>query len=346
MKPKLLLMLIALLFTCPIFGQTNPTKRVAILETVDKEGKISYGIKLMIRSQLSAAITNTPGYEAYDRVDISSIMAEHNFQRTGLVSDSDIKRLGEMTGAEFVLIVEVAQIDNTHLFISSKLIEIETLRIEQTANIQTANTNEQLETSCHELARKLLNIKINSRGKVEVEIMLENARYVGEYSNGIPNGKGTAYFKNGDIYKGDWINGKREGQGKLTYANGDVYEGGFINDVKNGAGIFVYSDGTKKVGRWHNDTFQDDDYYTVYFPQGSHTTYHELKGSRRKVASFDESGRLVSSCTFNNGHLEKGVTYFFHSNGKISIVNDFKNGKLITSTFYDEKGHKISTEEY
>lgn len=49
-------------------------QKVAILEPVDKEGNISYGIKLMLRSNLSKAVANTPGYEVYDRSDIDAVM--------------------------------------------------------------------------------------------------------------------------------------------------------------------------------------------------------------------------------------------------------------------------------
>lgn len=87
------LLLLAFLFVIlpvlPLRGQE--VKKIAILETVDREDAVSYGIKLMVRSSLSYAITNTPGYEGYDRVDLASIVGEHDFQRTGMVSDSQIK---------------------------------------------------------------------------------------------------------------------------------------------------------------------------------------------------------------------------------------------------------------
>ncbi|MBO4232360.1 MAG: hypothetical protein J5862_03875, partial [Bacteroidales bacterium] len=89
----------------------NDVKKVAILETVDKEDKIDYGIELMLRAALSSAITNTQGFEGYDRVDIQQITSEQNFQRTGMVSDADIKQIGNMTGAKYVLVSEVAQLD-------------------------------------------------------------------------------------------------------------------------------------------------------------------------------------------------------------------------------------------
>lgn len=138
MKAKLFLMLIALTFICPMYGQSGSTKRVAILETVDKENVIPYGVKLMVRSKLAYAITNTPGYEGYDRVDIASIMNEQEFQRTGLVSDAQIKKLGEMTGADYILVAEVAKLDNSHIIIVSKILNVETARLEKTSNIQTA----------------------------------------------------------------------------------------------------------------------------------------------------------------------------------------------------------------
>lgn len=97
------------------FAQEEPTKKVAILETVDREGHISYGIRLMLRSSLSYAITNTPGYEGYDRVDLESIVGEQSFQRTGMVSDEQIKKLGEMTGASYILVAEAAKVDATHI---------------------------------------------------------------------------------------------------------------------------------------------------------------------------------------------------------------------------------------
>ena len=95
MKLRTIFLLLALAVATTAFAQQN--KRIAILETVDKEESVPYGVKLLVRSKLSDIITSTPGYEAYDRVDIASIMSEHDFQKTGLVNDLDLKKLGEMT---------------------------------------------------------------------------------------------------------------------------------------------------------------------------------------------------------------------------------------------------------
>lgn len=132
-------------------------KRVAILETVDKEGKITYANKLILRSNLSKAITNTPGYEAYDRTDIDAIMGEQDFQRTGMVSNDQIKRLGEMTGANYILVAEAVVIDASNMFITAKLLDVETAQTILTDNIMMATSPKAIQDGCVTLANKLFN---------------------------------------------------------------------------------------------------------------------------------------------------------------------------------------------
>ena len=123
MKKLLILLLSA--FSLTIFAQT-PVKKVAILETVDKMGNVPYGVLLQVRSSLTYAISSNAGYEGYDRVDMAAITGEQNFQRTGMVSDEQIKRLGEMTGAAYVLIAEAALYDDQNIIIAAKILDVET----------------------------------------------------------------------------------------------------------------------------------------------------------------------------------------------------------------------------
>lgn len=151
------LLLLAFLFVIlpvlPLRGQE--VKKIAILETVDREDAVSYGIKLMVRSSLSYAITNTPGYEGYDRVDLASIVGEHDFQRTGMVSDSQIKQLGVMTGASYILVAETAMIDASNIFITAKILNVETAKLERTASAQSGIKANEIDAKCKELAASL-----------------------------------------------------------------------------------------------------------------------------------------------------------------------------------------------
>ena len=145
------------------FAMAQNTKKVAILETVDKEGNVPYGIRLQLRSNLTYVISSTAGYEGYDRVDMSSIMGEHNFQRTGMVSDAQIKKLGEMTGATSILVAEAAIYDQTHIIITAKILNVETASVENSAPPQIAGTDpEAMQNACTQLAAKLLGSSSNS----------------------------------------------------------------------------------------------------------------------------------------------------------------------------------------
>ncbi len=159
MKIRIILTFVLFVIT-PTFGHNNTIKKVAILETVDKEGKIPYGIKLMIRSNLANAVTATKGYEGYDRVDIASIMSEQEFQRTGMVSDANIKKLGEMTGADYVLVAEAAMIDSNIIFLAAKIIDVETARMEKTAVNQTNINPQDMQNACESLAKNLFGLGI------------------------------------------------------------------------------------------------------------------------------------------------------------------------------------------
>ena len=153
MKTKFILFLF-LLFSAGMYAQE--VKRVAILETVDKENKVSYANKLILRASLSKAITQTEGYEAYDRTDVDAIMSEQDFQRTGMVSNDQIKRLGEMTGANYILVAEAAQLDDKKtMFITAKLLDVETARTIMTDYVMMGTTADAIQEGCTVLSEKL-----------------------------------------------------------------------------------------------------------------------------------------------------------------------------------------------
>lgn len=184
---KVILILLAIVGFIPIWGQNNSPKRVAILEIVDKDGKMSYGAKLMIRSNLAEAITATPGYEGYDRVDISSIMSEQSFQRTGLVSDAEIKRLGEMTGAQSILLTEVVKLDEHNLYIAAKILNVESARIENAMNVQTTIDVKDIQQMSKVMAKELLKEKKAAayEGVFRKVAILEIVDRANEINNGV-----------------------------------------------------------------------------------------------------------------------------------------------------------------
>lgn len=336
MKTKVVIALIVLLLASATYAQANPTKRVAILETVDKESQVPYGVKLMVRSKLCEFITATPGYEGFDRVDVGSILNEHEFQRSGLVSEKDIKRLGEMTGADYVLVAEAAYLNNSYVFLSAKILNVETAKVEQTANVQSPTTVEGLEQNCKNLAGKLLNVNAET-GASRGELILSDGKYIGEHKNGKPHGRGIIYFSSEDkrkSYDGDWINGIREGSGTMVWRNGGKYVGKWKSGVRNGYGTHYYANGEIYEGNWLADKQHGKGKITFAYNDSANRKYYDGEW----VSNIRQG---IGTMMWNDGEWYKGGwrNGKMHGNGELH----FSNGNKFVGIYNDNKRHGEGT---
>ena len=168
MKRLMLLLGVFLMGAPVLWAQSEtPAKKVAILEVVDRDNAINYGVKLLLRTTLAKAITQTQGYEGYDRVDMGAIQGEQDFQRTGMVSDEQIKRLGEMTGAAYVLVAEAAKIDATNMIVTAKILDVETAKLERTDYEQMGMSAKEMAEGCRTMAGRLFSSPAGDKVKVE-----------------------------------------------------------------------------------------------------------------------------------------------------------------------------------
>lgn len=83
-------------------------------------------------------------------------------------------------------------------------------------------------------------------------------KYIGEFKNSIPHGRGVYYNKDGSMYRGPFVNGRRQGYGTFTWPNGDKYIGEYRNNMRHGEGIYTFSDGTQQKGIWRDGTFVEE----------------------------------------------------------------------------------------
>ena len=160
MKLKRFSTALTLLLMCCFVSLAQDIKKIAILETVSLDPDIKNGVKLLVQSRMATAITELGGYEAYNRVDMSQIMEEHEFQRSGYVNDEQIKRIGEMHGVDYILITKVAYVDDENILIISQIIDIETAKVVGNADAQTSPNGDDLSIVCQEIAKRLLNIEL------------------------------------------------------------------------------------------------------------------------------------------------------------------------------------------
>ncbi len=154
---KRLLILAALLAVSVVVSAQDKVKKVAVLKVVDEYDAVSPGIKLNLRQTLTVAINDMEGYEAYTRVNTSAIRDEHAFERSGYVSDDEIKELGRMNSVDYVLVAEVAPYSDGYVTLTASIYNVVTGRIFKASEGKITSTDPtKMPQSAREVAHTLL----------------------------------------------------------------------------------------------------------------------------------------------------------------------------------------------
>ena len=155
---------------------------------------------------------------------------------------------------------------------------------------------------------KQLNDLITTQFKTKGKKKYKDGEYVGEFQNGLRDGKGTFYYyENNEYerkkYEGDWKNDKIEGKGKMIWKAGSIYEGEWSNNLKEGKGIQIWPNGQKYEGNFKNSKFE-----------GKGVLYYE--NGDRYEGDFKNDNR--------------------HGSGIMYYIRDGKKGKSMGDFFDDE----------
>ena len=156
--------------------------------------------------------------------------------------------------------VIISQLKNIITIISNNQLKLDKLINDMMIKINNINYN----------IKQLINSNSNSTYGTKIydkqrEDFL-NGKYVGEFKNGLRDGKGVFYRNDGGRYEGEYKNDVKNGKGITYYSNGGRYEGDYKNDVKDGKGIFYFADGARYEGDWKNDYM--DGKGIVYYTNG------------------------------------------------------------------------------
>ena len=116
-------------------------KKVAIF---DPAGSVNSAIKEIIREEMSSIIVNTGGYTVLERQLIDRVLEENRFQSGGLVDDSQVSEMGKRMGANFVFVSSITELGNANYYISCKMIDVQTARIERQKTVQSSRSETEL----------------------------------------------------------------------------------------------------------------------------------------------------------------------------------------------------------
>ena len=150
------------------------------------------------------------------------------------------------------------------------------------------------------------------------------AVYKGEWSYGLPHGRGEYLDTFGNRYAGDFKLGFFWGQGNFyskTY--GYSYSGSYAMSSKHGEGRIQYNDDTKYQGYWVQDNMHGGGVYSI----GNRYTYRgEIVQNKLTGQGIVETPDGTISGIFKDGKPNGMCTQTSKDNIQ-SITGPFKNGK-------------------
>jgi hypothetical protein len=110
--------------------------------------------KTLLREKISGVITSSNKYLAVERSLIAKVMEESKFQSQGLVDENQLTELGRKAGADLVCLVTGVRLGGDY-YLSIKLVNLATARIEQQRTGQTPDYGNNVETLVQQLATEI-----------------------------------------------------------------------------------------------------------------------------------------------------------------------------------------------
>lgn len=140
-------------------------KKVAVMETKVSSGVTAFQSNV-VRGAMESAVSNAKGFEGYDRGAFDMIMKEQEFQRSGAVDDSQIKKLGQMTGVQYILVTEASAQDG-YFYIIAKLLDVETGKYGQAYDALCGASTPDIKAACADIGKSLFIIKKSSKSSAD-----------------------------------------------------------------------------------------------------------------------------------------------------------------------------------
>ena len=265
-KHLLLLLISILLFSSPLFGQSERPETIII--PVSSLGDVSEVRKQILQNTLTDELKKhfrIVPQEKYEQV-LEQVFEELEYEECSV--DTCIMRVQEMLQVENVFNLQVLGEDkDTQLNLTWRTLDEKKNETDVCLGCGTFQLNEKVRG----LVEKLVGVKNVEVVQKKPIIVVEkkekgvlygrlynkkllwkksgdekkDGKYVGEIENRKPNGQGTLTWFNGDKYVGEFMDGKKNGQGTYTFYYGRKYVGEFM-DGKRWKGTMYSKDGKIK----------------------------------------------------------------------------------------------------
>lgn len=148
------------IFFCLLAVMASAEVKMALLQPRVAEGSDAcLPIELnMVRGELRKAFGWQSDFQVLTRTDVDQMLKELGFQKSGMVNDTQRKKVGEMTGAQYICVSTITKY-KTQLYIESYLVDVETGQMTnpatQFASVQNYDYST-LQEPCNKLAKEML----------------------------------------------------------------------------------------------------------------------------------------------------------------------------------------------
>jgi|GEM_PF-1376222 len=129
--------------TVPATRSPDPAaqgKQTIAVYMAGEEPRDARGVHNILGGELARSISGSDRYTAVDRTDaiLRQLAREHTFQRSGAVSDDQIKSLGQQLGVQYLCIAGISPAGRQSYYLDVRLVDVVTAEIIRTV---TANSS-------------------------------------------------------------------------------------------------------------------------------------------------------------------------------------------------------------
>ena len=163
----------------------------------------------------------------------------------------------------------------------------------------------------------------NNSGKLEFTLKEIPYIYVGEFSNGVKEGKGNLFSKDNKFnYDGDWKNDKYDGFGAL-FDHGEKYTGNFKNGKFHGKGTFYKTNGEILEGEFFEGKIKKG---KIVYKNGDIFKGKFIEGKKEfGIYEYSEGGKYEG---YFEDEIFNGEGILIDKNGE-EFKGIFKDGKFV-----------------
>ena len=338
--------------------------KVAVFDPV---GKVKDDILQIVREEISSVLVNRREYTVLERQLINKVLEENKFQGEGMVDASQISEIGKIMGADYVFVSTLNPLNN-NFYLSCKMIEVATARIEKQSTGTTQSGINDIMQTTQQVVRRLFGENVGDRMNIGA---VSSSSYGSKQPSGGADeiemvyierpGRRGVYISKFELTQSQWLKIERKNPSKFKGATNPV-ENVSLKDILNYIAAL-----NRITGKKYRLPTEDEWLYAAnggqnrgqYEYSGSNdvneVAWHSYNSNKRtsavgmkmpnSIGIYDMSGNVGEWCTYDYGgkYIILGGSFLHHP----KHISLFKLTRILggKKKGYEHVGFRLVLEE-